>query len=187
MSDLLLWFSRKSPLFVFATTWVLILAGFVLSSLPLAWPVRLVGSVLGVTIIFGYPFLLIFGFPAPYSTVISRGLSVTALFVLIAASVALVVGSPPTQGEPVSWIATLLGFLFGILIFSPFFVATHVLGEARRALGVYKPLDSIGVLISLFYFSVGGVFFLHRSVASAAESVSNRPRPDKRIKGADAV
>ncbi len=54
MSDLLLWFSRKSPLFVFATTWVLILAGFVLSSLPLAWPVRLVGSVLGVTIIFGY-------------------------------------------------------------------------------------------------------------------------------------
>ena len=187
MSGLLLWFSRKSPLFVFATTWVLILAGCVLNSLPLAWPVRLFGSVLGMTTIFGYPFLIIFGFPAPYSTVISRGLSVTGLFVLIAAYVALVVGSPATQRVPMSWIATFFGFPLAIFIFSPFFVATHVLGEARRALGVYKPLDSIGALISLFYFSVGGVFFLHRSVASAAESVSKRPRLDKSINGADAV
>jgi hypothetical protein len=69
------------------------------------------------------------------------------------------------------WIKIIIGVPIDVLVFAPFFVATHVLGQARRSLGLYKPFDSIGACVSLFFFPFGGVFFLHRNVASAVQSL----------------
>jgi hypothetical protein len=167
MPRVLLWLSRKSSGSIFAMVWVIFLIGTVLNINRLPWPARAVGAVLGIAIIFGYPFLIIFGFPAPYSSKTSRRVSILSGLVLIAACVASVIDRHAMPDASATWLRTLLGVPLGVLVFSPFFVATHVLGEARRALGVYKPLDSIGAWVSLLYFGFGGVFFLHRSVAQS--------------------
>jgi hypothetical protein len=83
-----------------------------------------------------------------------------------------------------TWPGRLLGLVFAFFLFSPFFVATHVIGQARRELGVFKPLDSIGAWFALFYFGFGGVFFLHRKVSSAAEMVVTGRCTDKGISDA---
>jgi hypothetical protein len=174
MTDLLLWVSRKSSLFVLAMVWALALAGALFVNVQFPWPVRLVGTVLGIFVLFGYPLLIIFGFPARYSTVISRGVSIAAVLTVVAAYIASIAGSPTSQPESVSGIQYVLGFLFGLFIFSPFVIATHVLGEARRSLGVYKPLDSIGAFTALLYFAFGGVFFVRAKVSEAVERIAAR-------------
>jgi len=129
-----------------------------------------VGSAAGAIAFFGYPFTIIFGFPAPYSTIASRRVSSLALCVLILTCIASAVATS-VHYEISGVLGTLLGLPLVALLFSPFFIATHVLGEARRALRSYKPTDSIGAWFALLYFPFGGVFFLHRTVAAAAASI----------------
>ena len=187
MPRVLLWLSRKSPVSIFAVTWAVFLFGVVLNGNQLPWPVRAIGAVLSTTIIFGYPFVIIFGFPPPYSNVTSRRISILSVLAVVTVCVASVINWHTTPEAIDTWLGRLLGLIFALLLFSPFFVATHVLGEARRALGVYRHLDSFGAWVSLFYFGFGGVFFLHRSVANAAELVLMEGRTDKGISDATVV
>jgi hypothetical protein len=187
MPRVLLWLSRKSPISIFAMTWIVFLLGVGLNSNQLPWPARVVGAVLSTTIIFGYPFVIIFGFPAPYSSVASKRTSILSVLAVVTACVASVANWHTAPEAVDTWLGKLFGLIFALLLFSPFFVATHVLGEARRTLGVYKPLDSIGAWVSLFYFGFGGVFFLHRSVANAAGSIATEGRIDKGIRDATVV
>jgi len=187
MSRVLIWLSRKSAASIFAVTLAALFLGTVLGLYRFPWPVRAAGAVLSTTIIFGYPFVLVFGFPAPYSSVTSRRVSILAILAVVIACIASVIDIQSAPQAVDTWLGRVFGLLFGVLIFSPFFVATHVLGQARRALGVYKPFDSIGAWISLVYFGLGGVFFLHRIVASATESVVAGASRDKRIRDAPAV
>jgi hypothetical protein len=171
MSHALLWLSRRSSLSVLALTWAVYLVGSLLTFVQLPWPLRGLGAAIASMLIFGYPFLIIFGFPPPHSSARSRRISAVSLMVLVVGCVVSPIAFPATPGAQASWPQALLAVPLVALIFSPFFIATHVLGEARRALGVYKPLDSLGAWICLFWFGFGGVFFLHRSVASAAASI----------------
>jgi hypothetical protein len=187
MPRVLLWLSRRSPVSIFAMTWTVFLLGVYLNGNQLPWPARAVGAVLSTTIIFGYPFVIIFGFPAPYSSVASRRASILSVLAVVTVCVASVVHWHTAPEAVDTWLGRLLGLIFALLLFSPFFVATHVLGEARRTLGVYKHLDAIGAWVSLFYFVFGGVFFLHRHVASAAQSVITEGRVDRGISDATVV
>jgi hypothetical protein len=187
MPRVLLWLSRRSSGLVFAVTCVVFLIGTVLDIDGLPWPVRAVGAVLATTIFFGYPFVIVFGFPATYSSVTSRRIMVLSALVLVIVCVGSVIDPHSTHEAAATWSGRLFGLLFAVLVISPFFIATHVLGEVRRAQGVYKPLDSIGAWFSLIYFGIGGVFFLHRSVASAAESIATERRTHKGIGNATAV
>jgi hypothetical protein len=167
--------------------WTAFLLGAVLNGNQLPWPVRAIGAVLSTTIIFGYPFVIIFGFPAPYSSVTSRRTTILSVLAVVTACVASVINWHTAPEAVDTWLGRLFGLIFTVFLFSPFVVATHVLGEARRALGVYKHLDSIGAWVSVFYFGFGGVFFLHRSVANAAESVVTEGRTGKGIRDATVV
>lgn len=187
MPSVLLWFSRRSSGSIFAVTCVALLIGTVLDIDRLPWPARAAGAVLSTTIFFGYPFVIVFGFPATYSSVTSRRILALSALVLVILCVGSVIDPHSTHEAVVTWPGRLLGLLFGVLAISPFFIATHVLGEVRRVQGVYKPLDSIGAWFSLIYFGIGGVFFLHRSVASAAKSIAAERRMDKGIGDATAV
>jgi hypothetical protein len=187
MSRVLIWLSRKTATSIFAVTLAALVLGTVLGLDPFPWPLRAAGVALSTTTIFGYPFVIVFGFPAPYSSVTSRRVSILAVVAAVTACIASVIDIRLAPEVVDTWPGRVFGFLFGVLIFSPFFVATHVLGQARRALGVYKPLDSISAWISLFYFGLGGVFFLHRTVANAAETVVAGASTDKSIRGAPAV
>jgi hypothetical protein len=168
-------------------TCIVFLLGVVLNASQLPWPARAVGAVLSAAIIFGYPFVIIFGFPAPYSSVVSRRTSIVSVLAVVTVCVASVVNWHTAPEAVDTWLGRLFGLIFALLLFAPFFVATHVLGEARRTLGVYKHLDSIAAWVSLFYFGFGGVFFLHRSVANAAELFIAEGRMDKGIRDATVV
>jgi hypothetical protein len=187
MSRVLIWLSRKSAASIFAVTLAVLVLGTLLGLDRFPLPLRATGAVLSETVIFGYPFVLVFGFPAPYSSVTSRRVSILAILAVVTACVASVADIHSAHQAVDTWPGRLFGLLFGVLIFSPFFVATHVLGQARRAFGVYKPFDSIGAWISLVYFGLGGVFFVHRIVADATETVVVGAGRDKRIRDAPAV
>jgi hypothetical protein len=131
----------------------------------------MIGAVAIAAVTFGYPFLRIFGFPAFYSPKASRLVSLLALLAIATVYIASANGPTITQDTSPTWLLTLFGGAFAGLVFSPFIVATYVLGKARRALGVYKAFDSIGMWIALLCFAFGGVFFVRRNVLSAAESV----------------
>jgi hypothetical protein len=171
MPRILLWLSRKPSLAIFVTAWACFLVGAVLSNDRQPWLARMIGAVAIAAVTFGYPFLIIFGFPAFYSARTSRLLSLLALLVIAAAYIASANGPTITNDTSPTWLLTLLGGALAGLIFSPFIVATHVLGKARRELGLYQAFDSIGVWLSLLCFAFGGVFFVRRRVLSAAESV----------------
>jgi hypothetical protein len=175
MSSALLWFSRKSPSAVFAMIWAMILLGWILDSAGPSPIFRSVGAVISTTIFFGYPFLLIFGFPAQYSSRAARRLSILSLSVLGLIYIASLMYDPSAPENQItgSWIKFIIGVPIDVLVFAPFFVPSHILGQARRSLGVYKPLDSIGAWVSLFFCAFGGVFFLHRNVASAVQSLAD--------------
>jgi hypothetical protein len=128
-----------------------------------------------------------FRISTPYSSVAGRRTSILSALAVVTVCVASVVNWHTAPGAVDTWLGRLFGLMFALLIFSPFFIATHVLGEARRTLGVYKHLDSIVAWVSLFYFGFGGVFFLHRSVANAAELVFTEGRMDKGISDATVV
>ena len=173
MSSTLLWFSRRSSSAVFAMIWAMILLGWMLERAGSPVPLRALGATISAMIVFGYPFLLIFGFPAPYSSKITRRFSIVSLAVLSLICIASSIESPWMDEDPIttSWVKITIAVPVQVIVFAPFFVATHVLGEVRRSLGIYKPFDSIGACISLFFFPFGGMFFLHRSVASAVQSL----------------
>jgi hypothetical protein len=154
-------------------TWVMILLGWILDLAGLSVPFRGVGAAISTSIPFGYSFLLIFGFPAPYSSRTTRRFSILSLSILGLICIASSIDSLSMNENPITtqWIKVIIGVPIEVIVFAPFFVATHVLGEARRSLGTYKPLDSIGACLSLFLFPFGGVFFLHRNVASAVQSL----------------
>jgi hypothetical protein len=174
VSSALLWFSRKSPSAVFAMIWAVILLGWILDSIGLSPIIRSVGAAISTMILFGYPFLLIFGLPAKYSTKAERRLSILSVCVLGLICIASLILNPSAPENQItdSWIKLVIGIPIDVLVFAPFFVATHILGQARRSLGVYRPLDSIGAWVSLFFFAFGGVFFLHRNVATAVQSLA---------------
>jgi hypothetical protein len=156
MSSVLLWLSHKSSRYVFALAWVAIIVDLLFSLVSHLWPMRFASALLGVAVMFGYPFIIIVGFPAPYSSQASRVTSILALLVLFGACVASAVEPSATPILPEPWIGTVISIPLVALLFSPFFVAAHILGESRRALRVYKPLDSLGAWVSLFYFAQGG-------------------------------
>jgi hypothetical protein len=186
MRSILLWLSRKSSSYVFALAWAVILVDSLFSLVPQLRLMRFAATLLGLAVMFGYPFIIVFGFPRPYSGQKSRVTSFLALLVLIGACVTSVVDPSAISPAPVSWMGALAGIPLVALIFSPFFVATHVLAEARRELRVYKPLDSIGAWISLFYFAFGGVFFVHPKISTALESIVNIRDPVGRFTSAGA-
>ena len=142
--------------------WAMILLGWILDSAGPSPIFRSVGAVISTTILFGYPFLLIFGFPAQYSSNAARRLSILSLSVLGLICITSLIYDPSEPENQItgSWIKFIIGVPIDVFVFAPFFVATHILGQARRSLGVYKPLDSIGAWVSLFFFAFGGVFFL---------------------------
>jgi hypothetical protein len=171
MPRILLWLSRKPSLLIFVMAWTCLLVGAILSNDRQPWLARMIGTVAIAAVTFGYPFLIIFGFPAFYSGKASRLASLLALLVIAGAYIASANGPTIAHDTSPAWLLTLLGGALAGLIFSPFIVATHVLGKARRELEVYKAFDSIGMWLALLCFAFGGVFFVRRSVLSAAESV----------------
>jgi hypothetical protein len=170
LTPVLIWLSSKSPRFIFALAWTAILIDGVFALSPF-WPLRLIGSAIGIAIVFGYPFLIVFGFPPPYSNKTSKRISALSLAVLAGICITSEIDPKllPTISPP--WARTLVGIPLICLVFSPFFIATTVLGRTRRALGAYKPLDSVASWLSLFYFAFGGVFFVHGRMSSAFGAV----------------
>src|ERR1700730_2332470 len=120
MPRVLLWLSRKSPGSIFAVTLTVVLLGTVISIYRLAWPVRAVGAVMSTRIIFGDPFVIIFGFPAPYSSVTSRRISILSVLAAIIVCVASVIDLRTAPEALDTWPGRLFGLFFAVLIFSPF-------------------------------------------------------------------
>jgi hypothetical protein len=147
-------------------------------SLPLATAVAFVA-------LFGYPLLVVFGLPTEYTTPLARRLSLAAFAVMMATCVLSI--ADPSRFPSVAQHPALriLGGALTLLLFLPFYLATHALGEARRRLGRYKPLDSLGTFLSLMYFPFGGVVFVQRTVRDVIER--GAPNSEGSIPNGDSV
>jgi hypothetical protein len=125
----------------------------------------LLAGVLAVLILFGFALLIIFGFPEPYSTALRRRITIASITVL---GIAILSASVPVLRQPVAmpeWERISIGLPLVALIYAPFFIATSVLGDARRAVGQYKFGDCIGTWICVFSYWALGVFFVQKTVA----------------------
>lgn len=168
MVSLLRWISDVRPWKVFATFFLssLLTAPF-RSSGPHHPVLFALGSVIGALLLFGYPVLITFGFPGPYSTAARRRITFSGAALVCIGVTAGSLGVLPASPTLPDWVKVVAGIPLLTLVYAPFFVATGIIDDARRAAGHYKVLDCIGTWICVFGYPVWGVFFIQRNVASA--------------------
>lgn len=87
MPDVLIFVSRQSSRRLFALIWAILLVGAVCSARGAPPFIRGLAALIGVLVLYGYPFLIILGFPEPYSTPISRGVATLVAVLLVFACV----------------------------------------------------------------------------------------------------
>ena len=128
---------------------------------------------LGGALSWGYPFAVIFGFPAPYSTQRRRRIArcCMALLAVVAVTSALV---PDLEAKTPEWVRGLAGVPVVIGAFAPFFMATSVIGDARRALGQYRMGHCVNTWICVLTYPVLGVFFIQRDVAKVLTALDSK-------------
>jgi hypothetical protein len=169
MRSLLLRLSRQSSRQLLLALWVALLCSYALTAVLPPWISQPLATAVPLVALFGYPLLVVFGLPIEYTTPLARRISLAALAVMVL-TCALSADDPsrfPSAAQHPT--LRLLGGALALLLFSPFYFATHALGEARRSLGRYKPLDSLGTFLSLMYFPFGGVVFVQRTVREVIE------------------
>ena len=138
MSGLLRWISRQRPWRVSATILAILFATARLAESH-QHPLLIVSAtVLGELVVIGYPLLVIFGFPSPYSTVLLRRSAWVSIVLLNAVALSGAFVSPTYRFDP-DWLRISLGIPLTAAMFAPFFIATAVIGDARRALGRTRP------------------------------------------------
>src|SRR6185437_10571585 len=119
----------QRPWHIFAAV---LLSSFVVAAFNAStnYPILMaLGSLLGVILLFGYPLLIIFGFPEPYSTMVRLRTALAGVVLLLVALFAISFGAPQNQPEMPDWIGDVLGFLFVILISAPFLIAPSIIDE----------------------------------------------------------
>ena len=129
MTSLLSWLAAQRPWHIFAAV---LLSSFIVAAFHAStnYPILMaLGSLLGVILLFGYPLLIIFGFPEPYSTMVRRRTALAGVVLLLVALFAISFGAPQNQPEMPDWLGAVLGLPFVILLYAPFFIATSVIDE----------------------------------------------------------
>ena len=119
MSRTLLWLSRKSAGYILALAWAIVLIGYGLSAVDSSWPVLALGGAFSGTALFGYPLIVIFGFPARYSSNLTRLVSLLASLSLVALCIASALVAHRNLDPSVPWFLKPLGGVVGLLCFSP--------------------------------------------------------------------
>lgn len=165
MPSLLSWLAAQRPWHIFSAALLTSFVGAAFNASTNHPVLTALGSLLGVLLLFGYPLLIIFGFPEPYSTLVRRRIALAGAVLLLVALLAVSLGAPQSRPEMPDWLGAVLGFPFVILLYAPFFIATSVIDDARRALGKYKPLDCIITWLCVVTYPALGVFFIQRTVA----------------------
>jgi hypothetical protein len=157
---------------------VLFLIAFVQSRFPHPFiaALGLVGALLAM---FGYSIIVVLGLPGHAGRVARGTVRGSALaFVVLALLVGLARMGRYDLGQPGVLQAIVTAF-----VFAPTFIATHVLGNARRAAGFYKPTDFIGTWLALHMFAFGGAWWAHRQVRAVVhDTVASGPSAMIRLK-----
>jgi hypothetical protein len=174
MHRLLSWLTRKSALSIFIALWFAVLLAWATTWVMPMWITRTLKAAVDFAALIGYPLVVILGLPTQST---SRAIRVVSFASLLVAAVCS--GASGFTGDTIVFpdgnAASIVGAVVVLLIFAPFFIATHVIGNARRALGQYKPLDFLWTWLELYAFALGGVFFVHRAVASIVNAAGAAP------------
>jgi hypothetical protein len=160
MQRLLRQLCQLTPAGLLLRVWLALFALSLVQSLiphPVTASVTLFG---GMVLMFGYSITIVLGLSAHAGKVARSIVRCSALaFVAIALLLWLENTGGPAQGPP-----TMIEAIVLLFVFAPTFVATHVVGEARRAAGLYKPTDFIGTWLALYMFAFGGAWWAHQQV-----------------------
>jgi len=157
-----------TPKQVLLRVWALLLVAMVMSGIR---PLSGLASALGIVVIVGYSYLVILG--ATSSSARLKRVARTLCAFLIAFAVGVTAALPflearnmeaEAPGSVQDWVGLAIVGPVNIAIFAPFFLATHVINEARRAKGVQKPFDGFLTFISLYFGLFGGLIYAHRLV-----------------------
>ncbi len=134
------------------------------------------GVALNAAITWGYSFLVIFGFPEPYRTPWRRRIALASGALLCVVILAVAMTPPPGLPMP-EWLRVVLGLPLIALLFAPFFIATAVVDDARRAIGQYLIGDCIGTWVGIFGYPLFGVFIIQQRVAGVLSALDTKIPP----------
>lgn len=150
---------QMAPGRVLLWSWLAYLTGATAVSLVTHPLTTFFAFLIGLTVMVGYSIVVLLGAPTGSASARNTGRAAAAALVVLSLLVALDDAGASQFGRlrVVEGVAV-------VLIFASSFVATHAIGEVRRAAGLYKPTDFIGTWLALFCFSFGGAFLVHRQV-----------------------
>lgn len=172
MPRILRWFVAAKPGWLFGLFWVIVLLfrfgaeqNKVLSD---------IFSVLCGIVLVGCPLVVLLGLPRRFVghriVRISIACAIVDCFLLLFALVRMFILGV-VDNSAAGAVLQLLGAVIVLGAFLPFFLATHVVDEASRAVGIYKALDFIPTFLSIYAFLFGGVFYLHNRLRLILEKV----------------
>jgi hypothetical protein len=176
MGALLRRLSRQHAWQVFAAALILSLLSAPLRASPTHPLLFLLSSALGAVLMFVYPILIIFGFPPPYSTPLRRRIAFISAGLLCAVIFSAALLPTAHLGLP-DWLRVSLQLPLTVILLAPFFIATGVVDDARRALGQYRLGDCIGTWLCIFSYPLVGVFFLQNRVAAVLVALDAKGLP----------
>jgi hypothetical protein len=160
MQRLLRYLCEVTPGRLLLRVWLALLGIAVVQSLiphPITAFLGLIGALLAM---FGYSIVVVIGL-RPHASGLARGIVRCSALAFVGLAVLAALDSGRGHaGEP----PTLVGAIVLLFVLAPSFVATHVVGEARRAAGLYKPTDFIGTWLVLYFFAFGGAWWARRQV-----------------------
>ena len=171
MSRLLSSFAASKPGLPFAGFYLIFFVGVLLGA-ERSIVFSSIFSIVGGTIFLGCPIIILLGLPRQSVSRsilrISVACAICDCFLLTAAFATSIV---PNVVIASGSVAQLLGAVFVLGAFLPFLLATHVVDEASRSVGVYKPLDFIPTFLSIYGFIFGGVFYIRKRLRLILERV----------------
>jgi hypothetical protein len=171
VATFLRWLSRQRAWKIFG---FIILLSVITSPLSATVGSRIlqgIAATVGLGVLFGYPAAVILGFPEPFSTAGRRRILWIAVSVLAASVISTIEGEGITTSD---WVRAVIAVPLTIVVCAPFFIATSVIGDARRALGSYKVGDCIGTWVSVMSYPLLGVFFIQGQVAANLHALDLR-------------
>ena len=129
----------------------------------------------GALVLIGYPYMVALGLPSDKVRPRVRSaaqLLFSAFLVLVVIGIfAIPFLDDPAEGRPVSGLAAVgvmaAVVLVNVVIFAPFFLATAVLNDVRKSIGVHQALDSLPIFLGFYFWWFGGVFYVHRQLQTA--------------------
>jgi len=165
-----------TPRQVLVRLWLLLLTGAAISGIRL---LSGVASAVCIIVLVGYSHVVVLGASSSSPVVKRFGRLLCAVLGVFALAMSIIMPFLELRGVDSSlsaegWIGLAIALPVNIAVFVPFFLATHVISDVRRAKGVYKTFDFFPTFLALYFGWFGGIIYAHRLVRESFPNASSQ-------------